>query len=501
MGNLTYNEFQLINMGLILTDNNARKKFDPVELQELSDSVKRVGLINPITVARAEQDGKYVLIAGERRFKACKMAGWVDIPAIIAEGEPNRLKEIQLVENCQRKDMNPIEELDAFMGLIALGYEPENIAQQIGKSIKYVITRLNLIKLTDRAKKLLYDDNLNLAQSRYLVLMTEELQEKALDELTYIDGVGVVQFLPAKNFYDYFIKNQTYELAGAKFDPKDAKLYKDAGACTKCKFNSTVNTTLFSDISLASLCSKPDCFIKKTEYTIQKHIAEWQEKGLEVVEACQYHSEIYPSEYQYSRVPQEELDKKNFVVETMLIVVEGYGNLGNYYPVYSKAQLKAIQKANETANQENNTAKQQRKAQGAIKRFSELVVSRISENYVQQDNLFTPGIHLLAIYQLYTELDLPMRGQFLKAVSKDISIEGNNYQAYEKAFFDNIGLIEENLEKSFAIASLMNLSPMYVYADSVENVFIQKLAMETGINIEDCRNEIADESGVDLSNV
>lgn len=495
---LTYNEFQLVAIEDIDVVENVRKRFTGKDMDELAASIKKVGLINPITIT--PDDKRFKIIAGERRLTACKKLGWIEIPSIIAEGDPNRLREVQLVENCQRMDMNPIEELEGFMALIAAGYEPVNIADQIGKSLPYVHTRLNLIKLNDRAKRLLFEDELNLAQCKYLVAMDEDLQEKALSSLIYTDSMDKVKFLPAKNFGEFFMKNQTYSLEEARFDETDVTLIKDIPACSKCKYNSLVNKVLFAEMAKGGFCANTSCYIKKTEATIQNKIKEWESSGVVVNECAEFYSEVYPNTYNFSKVPEDVLAQENFVVEAVVIIVEGMSDVGEHYPVYSESQLKAIKKASESssAGQDSKTLKA---AQKAIGRYAKLIVSRISENYVKENVIFTPGIHLMAIYNQFNSLNYKKSLTFLKAVNPKIVIKQDVSQPYKQAFFDNIKAIEENLESAFAIIALLHLDDEYAYKDELEFSLTTRLAKECNVDIEACRNEISTESGVDLTNI
>lgn len=503
MSELTYSDFQLINMDLINTKDQVRKKFDEVAINELATSINKIGILNPITIT-PDGDSKYKIVAGERRFRAAKLNKWTEIPAIIVEGDENQLREIQLIENCQRKDMNPIEELEAYSGLLMAGYKPENISTQIGKSLTYIHSRLRLARLTDRAKELVYKEEINLTHCKYLCVMSPELQEQALDKLLYTTGNDEVQYLPAKNFEEFFNKNQTIELAKSQFDIKVENLIKDVPACGSCPHNSEYNKTLFEGVSSKALCTKPECHKQKTEVHIKNCIESWTNEGIEVIEAAEHYSEVYKNTFEYTQVPESIIaSEKEFKVETILIIVEGSKEkIGQHYPVYSESQLKAMQKATKaTKSTTTQNQQEQKKAEKAIKRFTELVISRISESYVQKNELFTPGIHLLAIYKLYTWLGVPEKEGFIKALFGNVEVEASNHHELSKVFFSHLNVVEENIEKAFAIISLLHLDSSYAYKDEPQFALVSKLATEADVNIEDCRAEISKESGVDLSEV
>jgi len=124
-----------------------RRHFDERALQDLADSIARVGLLNPIIVEHA--DGKYRIVAGDRRYRACKMAGMSSIPALILE--PNHAPlEVSLIENLQREDLHPLEEARAFDELLQAGLTQEELGARIGKSNVYVSETLGLLRLVEK---------------------------------------------------------------------------------------------------------------------------------------------------------------------------------------------------------------------------------------------------------------------------------------------------------------------------------------------------------------
>ena len=122
-----------------------RKTFDKARLQELADSIRQHGVFTPILVKRSL--GGYELIAGERRLRACRIAGLKKIPAIEMEFDDQQMMEIALLENIQREDLNAIEEAKAYEKLIQkVGYTQEELARRIGKSREHVANMMRLLK-------------------------------------------------------------------------------------------------------------------------------------------------------------------------------------------------------------------------------------------------------------------------------------------------------------------------------------------------------------------
>lgn len=131
-----------------------RKQFSQEELEALSDSIVKYGVISPITVRRVGE--RYVIIAGERRWRAARMAGLSEIPVIIISADDKKAAEIALVENIQRSDLNPVEEAQAYAALIdQYGLTQEEVAEQIGKSRSSVTNSLRLLDLPDAVLSML----------------------------------------------------------------------------------------------------------------------------------------------------------------------------------------------------------------------------------------------------------------------------------------------------------------------------------------------------------
>ena len=125
----------LIPLNEIRNDNNQpRKAFDNDKIAELTESIKTHGIIQPL-ILRKSDDGLYVIVAGERRWRAAKMAGLKDVPAIVMELSEKDVLEISLIENIQRQDLNPIEEASAYKKLLSdFNLTQEDLSKRIGKS-------------------------------------------------------------------------------------------------------------------------------------------------------------------------------------------------------------------------------------------------------------------------------------------------------------------------------------------------------------------------------
>ncbi len=161
-----------------------RRNFAQEALQELSESIKRNGVMQPIIVHQTEGN-KYAIIAGERRFRAAKLAGLDVIPAIIKESEPEKLLELALVENIQREDLNVMEEAEGYAQLIdEFGYTQEDVSKFIGKSRSHIANLLRLNNLPEMIKIYLSTEVLTMGHARPLVghPMAEEIAGIIIDK-------------------------------------------------------------------------------------------------------------------------------------------------------------------------------------------------------------------------------------------------------------------------------------------------------------------------------
>ena len=148
-----------------------RKKFDKESLGELSNSIKERGIIQPIVVRRSDnQDDKYEIIAGERRWQAAQNAGLHEVPVIIIKADNLKSLEFAIVENVQRKDLNPIEEAEGYKRLIdEFNYDQDKVAKFIGKSRSHVSNSLRLLSLPKEVIDLIIDEKISQGHAKILV--------------------------------------------------------------------------------------------------------------------------------------------------------------------------------------------------------------------------------------------------------------------------------------------------------------------------------------------
>lgn len=165
-----------------------RKQFDELELQALADSITANGLIQPLALRRLP-NGYYQIIAGERRWRACRLAGLEEVPAVILEADDQKAMELALIENLQRQDLNPVEEALGYQSLMQdYALTQEQVAQQVGKSRPAIANALRLLQLPEEILDSLASGALSAGHARALLqLQDAHLQAIAAQKITALD--------------------------------------------------------------------------------------------------------------------------------------------------------------------------------------------------------------------------------------------------------------------------------------------------------------------------
>lgn len=166
--------------------NQPRNQFDEDSLQELADSIEQYGVLQPLLVKK--KDGYYEIIAGERRWRAAKMAGVEEVPVIVRDFDENEIVEIALIENIQREDLSPIEEAMAYQRLMKEYHlKQDQIAEKVSKSRAAITNSLRLLKLDPRVQNMLEEEMISTGHARALLAihdgdMQYEIAVKVFDE-------------------------------------------------------------------------------------------------------------------------------------------------------------------------------------------------------------------------------------------------------------------------------------------------------------------------------
>lgn len=182
-----------INLPIGQIDNNPnqpRKRFDETALNELANSIRNIGLIQPIVVVK--RNGRYMIVSGERRWRASKLAGLTTIPSIIKEYTDKEVAQIALIENLQREDLNPIESARAIKELIdKFDMTQEAVAEKIGKSRPAIANTIRLLSLSSPVVKLIEENRLSAGHGKVLVGIEDPKLQLELAELASDNKVTV----------------------------------------------------------------------------------------------------------------------------------------------------------------------------------------------------------------------------------------------------------------------------------------------------------------------
>lgn len=214
---------QTLNINRIEPNKNQpRKEFNEDALQELADSIKQFGVIEPLVVVKRK--GYYELIAGERRWRAARLAGLKEVPVVIKDYDDQQIVEIALIENIQREDLNPIEEAHAYERLIQeFNLTQDEVAERVSKSRTTVTNALRLLKLTEKVQQMLIDDMLSTGHVRALITIADP-------QLQYETAIYIfdkkLSVRETESYVKKLLNKKPKEKTSEKEDPELSFLYK-----------------------------------------------------------------------------------------------------------------------------------------------------------------------------------------------------------------------------------------------------------------------------------
>lgn len=214
---------RMVRITLVEPDRNqARKKFDEDKLEALAESIRNKGILEPIIVQ--EENDHYVIIAGERRWRASRIAGLKEIPVIVRNYNELEKAEVSLIENIQREDLNPIEEAKAYQRLMEeFHLTQEEIAGKVSKDRSSVANALRLLKLAEPVQKMVADGQLSMGHARALISVENKEQQQELAEKVAAGNMSVREV-------ERMIRSLTSEKKTGKTAIKDPSLeaeYRD----------------------------------------------------------------------------------------------------------------------------------------------------------------------------------------------------------------------------------------------------------------------------------
>lgn len=294
---------------------NPRKTFDQHEIEELAQSIKENGLINAITLRKIKANNgiKYEVVCGERRYRAVKFLEMETIQAVVKELDDKQAFACMVIENLQRKDIDPLEEAAAIRYLYKESEVPvKEIAKIIGKSQSFVVNRIQLNNISDDFVTLLRDGTVNLSHLQEIAKLTKEQQATLLANCFQPAQIERWSFksLTVETIKEWIDEHVMCQISTAKFDPSD-DTYNACKACAGCKFN-TASRASFKD-SDNPRCMKQQLFRAKNQEAILRQA---KSLGFPVVYvgSAEENKEIITAAQQFMLYPQP-LGKREYLVE------------------------------------------------------------------------------------------------------------------------------------------------------------------------------------------
>jgi ParB/RepB/Spo0J family partition protein len=283
-----------------------RKTFTPQTMQEMADSITEKGVLQPIIVrpvdsiedeeprATAIKAGaKYEIVMGERRYRGSKLAGKADIKAIVRTLNDHEALMMQVIENAQREDPQPLEEAEQYNGLLTSGKTTiEELAAKIGKTRTFIYQRISLLRLPEKAKTALRSGKLSLPVSLLIArIPNSAVAEEATTRILKGDYHG--QPFSLNEVHRFILQECMTQLKNAPFDPKDKTLVPEAGHCAACPKRSGNEKELFADVGRADVCTDLTCFRLKCAAARSRLLAKAREEGKNVL-SPEESAKLYP---------------------------------------------------------------------------------------------------------------------------------------------------------------------------------------------------------------
>jgi ParB/RepB/Spo0J family partition protein len=285
-------------------DNRRVGGFDPVKLEQLAASIKEVGIQQPIIVRKQQENGGFELVAGERRWRAAKLAGLSQVPAIVRELDDLQVLKVQTIENLQREDVHPLDEADGYARLMEkAGYEVDQVAQELGKSVSYVYQRLKLRDLVPGARDLFVKGEITAGHAILIARLAPDQQQQCVKE--GLRKGWQEDDVPSVRSLDGWIRqNILMDLSKVTWKPDDAELVPAAGSCLACPKRTGFHPQLFADVCTGKkdFCTDAKCFAAKASAIVERRRAELKDVP---------HLEVLQGNIGYSE--EQKLEKKGIL--------------------------------------------------------------------------------------------------------------------------------------------------------------------------------------------
>lgn len=451
---------------------NPRKYFNEARLKELADSIKKVGIIQAITLREKPDDpNNYEIVCGERRYRASKLAQINVIPADIRILTDDEVQELQFIENIEREDVHPMDEAVTFHAMMSNKKRPwfvEDIAAKINKPESYIYQRVQLNQLIESLQKQFWDGKFLIGHALLFSRLTPADQAECAKNVATGGYYGTV-----KQTQEYIERNIMRQLSAAPFKIDDATLVIKcgAGSCTNClKRSGGANRLLFEDIKQLDRCFDKACFNEKKEAWIIREVQKILENSPEIILVQSTYSGKHSSQitkllkqykvdiYNDNTASIQSYSQTGYK-EVKAFYVDGY-HAGEYKKMYKKNTAKEMVKKVAVGGvisveeiDESISAINQRVARGVeldFEKVQEAVVEEINKNY-PKEHVFKEPVFSLELIDLF----------FNFLLFKEL----DNYQ-YE-TLLESIGLrekIDQDFDKvpELLFSKLENLSEAYM---------------------------------------
>lgn len=301
-------EIPLADIGPSTTHIQAlrRQRFDAAALGELAASITALGVAQPIVVTPYKlapglnptgKEPKFVIVAGERRWLAAKLAKIATVPASIRELTPEQILEIQLVENLQREGLHEMEEAEGYSELMKLkGLNADQVGEKISKSRAYVFARLKLLDLCPEARKAFYAGEVQASVALLVARVPHHDTQRALLKEVINGEYDNGEPMTYREAVEHIAHKYQIDLKGAVFNIKDAFLLVGRGDCGACPKRSGNQKDLFTDIKNPNVCTDTKCYADKVAAHNAAKLASLKAAGTNIITGAAA-KKIKPNEY------------------------------------------------------------------------------------------------------------------------------------------------------------------------------------------------------------
>lgn len=469
---------------------------DQEKLRQLAESIAAVGVQQPAVVRpiRNVPEGApaYEIVAGERRWRASRLAGKTDLPCIVRELDDAAALKIQIIENLQRVDVHPLDEAEGYGLLIRTGgYNVETLAREVGRSPGYVYLRLRLRSLIPAAVSLVSEEKMGVGQALLVARFPDKQQEEILKEC-FSGSHRRDNPMTVKELDQYIRAHILLELSHATWKLEDAELEPGAGACAACMKRTGSEPALFEDLGKHDYCQDRACFERKAEAMVK--VRQKELDGVPHLEVSDSYSRdmgkgvLQPFEWHECR------KKDEGAVRVLVVAGDQPGRL-----TWGQANTKAAeaQASPEEKQRQKEEKAAERKRNKAVKAAREKLLDQIHDAAA-----LSPGIPLAMWRFLADETWWRLNSEGQKELAKYLG--WNDFEAISKnhgyggagrVFLKKLEAEELRVFLACVISMRMNLE--YFGSQPIPPAIL-KVAGELEIDVASVLADVSASSGVEL---